>query len=156
MHQSNTQKITGPHMPISQPKEIAIITFYTRNGRIAMEDRKFPSDISKYGEEFAFFGGKRKDVDSSIEDTLFREVNDEELGYLPEEHAFLRDYSIIIGGKFQREFFYVAELPDMNKFTGQEANRMKLFTIPEARKLKLMPNHYNILNDLEAYMNGLL
>jgi mutator protein MutT len=130
-------------------KEVSIIIFYDSEGKLLLQSRKI---MSKYGEEFGFFGGHIEKGETP-EQALIREVK-EELSYNLEDFKFFKKY----GPKVYKEsdwqvthFVFLSKLSNLSKFKQNEGDSMELFSISDAKKLKLVSADYPILNDLELY-----
>jgi len=77
-------------------RQVSTIVFYDRNYRILLQNRK---GISKFGEEWGFFGGSIEDEESPAE-ALMREVM-EELEYKITNFKFFKSYSAILPGNIR-------------------------------------------------------
>ena len=113
----------------------ACILFYDKKGRILIQDRR---SWSKWGEEWGFFGGAIEEGETE-EQALKREVK-EELDYDLTDFQFLIKYEYYLE-KYDLHVennVFIAPLPDMSELTQLEGTNMQLFTLDEARKLKLV------------------
>ncbi len=69
-------------------REVATVVFYDRQNRILLQGRR---NISKFGEEWGFFGGS-VEVGESPRETVIREVR-EELEYKMDNPEFFKSYN---------------------------------------------------------------
>jgi 8-oxo-dGTP pyrophosphatase MutT (NUDIX family) len=123
----------------------ASCVFFTRDKRILLQDRE---GISKFGEEWSFFGGK-VEPGEPIEEAVVREIK-EELNHELEHHTYIghlthRDPD---GGKAEVHYF-IKEIEHLNDFTVLEGGGMRLFTLDEAKALNMMPGSDVTLQMLE-------
>lgn len=112
--------------------------------------------MSKYGEEFGFFGGHIEENESP-EEALVREIK-EELTYDLKYFKFFKQYGPRVYKDSDWEithFVFLSKLPHLSNFKQNEGDSMELFTITEAKKLKLVHADYHILDDLELYFKKL-
>jgi len=126
-------------------RRVAIIVFYDDKKRILLQDRR---GISKVGEEWGFFGGEIKEGETP-EQAVVREAK-EELGFNLKEYRCVGEYSYEIGEPLKKRFpnfdfdkvlckVLVSPLKDsLSKFKLQEGTGMKLFSLDEAEKLKMV------------------
>lgn len=112
---------------------------------ILLQDRH---GISKAGGEWGFFGGGIENGETP-EQAVIRETK-EELDYDLSDWKFFDkfhhidvDYDVLI-------YVFLAPLENkMNQFTQYEGKGMKLFSIDEARKLKMFQGSFPVLDALE-------
>ena len=126
-------------------KEIALMAFYDDIGRILLENRK---DISKFGEEYGFFGGGVEPGESKKQ-AVIREI-EEELKYVPQDYSLLEVY--LTNPKddlLAREYLFIQKFPGFNKIKSERAG---LFLPEQALELVLMPDHYNHIKDIQDYI----
>lgn len=127
-------------------RKVALMVFYDTERRILLQDRR---DISKFGEEWGFFGG-RLEGSETLEEGVTREVG-EELTYdiQKNEYRYVGYVAIKFGGVSERHFF-VSPLEDKEiRFSQKEGQGRRLYTISEARTLKMMPGDDQCLDLLE-------
>jgi mutator protein MutT len=135
-----------------EKKSVAIIAFYDNQDRILMQSGK---KISKHGEQWGFFGGKIEQGETP-EQALIREIK-EELTYDIKKFKFFKKYgpNVYEGVPLiLTQVMFLSKLPRLSNFKQEEGDGMKLFTIQETKKLKLMPQDYPILDDLEKYFKN--
>lgn len=124
----------------------AIIVFYDTNKKILLQNRK---NISKRGEEWGFFGGGLEKGETP-EEAVVRETQ-EELGYDLKDYKYIGNYSNALEDGFivDREVF-ISPLEDkLSKFELKEGLEMKLFPLEEARKLKMVPGDYKVIDMID-------
>jgi 8-oxo-dGTP pyrophosphatase MutT (NUDIX family) len=125
-------------------RKVAVIVFYDKDKRILLQDRK---DISKVGEEWGFFGGEIE-KNETPERAVIRETK-EELDFDLKEYKYVEEYSYEIEEALKKKFskfdfdkvlckVFIAPLGDISKLKQKEGIRMKLFTLNEAEKLKMV------------------
>ena len=125
----------------------AIIVFYKKN-KILLQDRTL---ISKHGEEWGFFGGHIEKGETP-EQALIREVK-EELSYEVKNYKFFKEFKLKFYDNTKINYYvYIAPMPLLSKLKQIEGNDMKLFTIQEAKKLKMVKSDYTVLDDLEKIL----
>ncbi len=128
-------------------RQVSTIVFYDRNYRILLQNRK---GISKFGEEWGFFGGSIEDEESPAE-ALMREVM-EELEYKITNFKFFKSYSAILPGNIRAiEYVHIAKFPGFNVLNQKEGDSCELFDIKKAKKLRLLPAYYQMLDDLDEF-----
>jgi mutator protein MutT len=126
-------------------RNVAIIIFYDENKRILLQDRR---TISKLGEEYGFFGGEIKQGETP-EQAVVRETK-EELSFDLSEYKYVGEYSYKIKDSLKKRFVnfdfdvvlckvFISPLKDnLSKLKIKEGKRMKLFSLDEAEKLKMV------------------
>lgn len=130
-------------------REVSTVVFYDEQKRILLQDRR---SISKFGEEWGFFGGSIEAGESPIE-TAIREI-EEELEYKLTSPKFFKSYDATLPtGISAIEHLHLAKFPGYDIFNQQEGDGMRLFSIFEARQLKLLDVYYKILDDLELHLS---
>lgn len=131
-------------------REVSTIAFYDEDMRILMQDRR---EISKFGEEWGFFGGSLEEGENP-RTALKREIV-EELEFNLEDFEFMKSYldKIPIGnGLLCLEHVHLAKFPGFKALNQKEGSDMKLFTITEAKKLKTVPIYRQVLDDIEKFL----
>lgn len=125
-------------------RKVALIIFYDKNGRILLQDRH---GISKYGEEWGYFGGGIE-VGETPEEAVIRET-EEELGFVLKEYQFIEVVTTEDQrGTIERHIF-ISPLPHMNKLHQKEGRRMQLFTLEEAKKAKSVFGDDKVIEKLQ-------
>lgn len=126
------------------------IIFYTPEGKILLEDRR---RINKHGEHWSFFGGSCKEGETK-EQTLKREIN-EELSYDITDASFFGEYRYLVPDKPLELTYYVftAKLPDISKFKVHSRAGMKLFTVKQALRLKMVSIDKKIIEDFATWFH---
>lgn len=130
-------------------RKVALIVFYDENKRILLQHRV---SISKRGEEWGFFGGGIE-AGETPEQTVIRET-EEELGYKLVNFEYIGNYKNTLedGYTIDRHIF-VSPLEDkISKFAQNEGEKMQLFTIEEAKKLKMISGDYEALDMVAKYL----
>lgn len=126
----------------------AIIIFYDKN-KILLQDRRL---ISKHGEMWGFFGGHIEKGETS-EQALIREIK-EELSYQLKNYKFFKEFKLQPDLNVKVNFYvYLAPIPPLSDLKQIEGSGMKLFTIKEAKKLKMVKGDDIVLDDLEKHFN---
>lgn len=126
-------------------RKVSAIVFYDDKKRILLQDRR---GISKLGEDWGFFGG-RVEENETPEEAIVREVK-EELSFDLKEYKYVGEYSYKIEDSLKKKFaqfdfdvvlckVFIAPLKDnLSKFKQKEGKNMKLFSLDEAEKLKMV------------------
>jgi len=129
-------------------RRVAVIIFYDEKKRILLQDR---SGISKFGEEWGFFGGGLE-KDETPEEAVVREVK-EELDYQLDNYSFLKEVHYVTS-KFNITLYaFIAPLKDkFKKFNQKEGKEMRLYSLEQAKKLKMVPTDYPILDALKEVL----
>jgi len=116
---------------------------YNEMGQILLEDRR---RIKKHGEHWSFFGGSIKKGETK-EQALVREIK-EELNYDLKSYDFMAEYNFSPKEGLELTYFmYTSPLPTDVKLTPHSQANMKLFTIKQALRLKMIPMDKKIIND---------
>ncbi|MBW2997598.1 NUDIX domain-containing protein, partial [Candidatus Woesearchaeota archaeon] len=103
-------------------RKVALIIFYDKNGRILLQNRQ---GISKYGEEWGYFGGGIE-ADETPEEAVIRET-EEELEFVLKKYQFIGVVTTEDQrGTIERHVF-ISLLPDINKLHQKEGRHMQLF-----------------------------
>lgn len=131
-------------------RRAALIVFYNEDKRILLQDRK---GISKLGEEWGYFGGGIEEGETP-EQALIREVK-EELDLDIEDYKFIGVFANQVDkSKIIERHAFIAPLKDnLERFNQIEGDNMKMFTIEEAMKLKLVKGDDMILKKLKKMWN---
>jgi len=126
-------------------RQVAVIIFYDEKKRILLQNR---AGISKFGEEWGFFGGG-VEGDETPNEALVREIK-EELDYQLKDHSFLKEVHYITNEFDIKLYIFISPLKDkLNKFSQKEGKGMKLYSLEKAKKLKMMPTDYPLLELLK-------
>lgn len=129
----------------------AIILFYDKSENVMIQDRR---EMSKWGEEYGFFGGKCND-DENPEETLKREMM-EELELDIRDYTQFRSYNIVNDEqklRVERNVYISAPIPDLSKLVCHEG-KIKLTTFEEALKLKLIKGQDELLREIYDYLKS--
>jgi len=132
-------------------REISLIIFFDKEKRILLQDRKA---IAKYGEEWGFFGGGIEPGETK-EQALIRETK-EELSIELSDYKYIGTVPIDFPdeGVYVEGNIFIASLKDRRSQMDQkEGEGMRMFSIAEARKLKMVSGDLKVLDLLENYFN---
>jgi 8-oxo-dGTP diphosphatase len=132
-----------------ETKKVALIVFYDRHKRILMQDRK---GISKRGEEWGYFGGKIEEGETP-EEAVVRETK-EELDFDLQDHKFIGIFKNKVSDDFIVErYVFISPLEGkLSKFRQLEGSGMKLFSIEEAKKVKMVKGDNLVINRLDEIL----
>jgi 8-oxo-dGTP diphosphatase len=132
--------------------EVALLILYDSKKRFLMQQRT--DDAPNDPGVWTFFGGGVEEGES-VEEGLARELY-EELAYEvkdPKKFKRVEDSDL---GKEKMWNYFIEEISDKDKFEGDhlrldlgEGQGLAWFTLDEIRNLKLAPNVYYVLDDLE-------
>ena len=115
-----------------------------------MQDRR---GIAKHGEEWGFFGGGIEQGETP-ETALKREIK-EELNFELKEFKFFKKYQrALTQDYFVTSYFFLAPFPGFDKLKQEEGKDMKLFTISEIKKQKILSIDHPIMAELEKHFTG--
>jgi 8-oxo-dGTP diphosphatase len=129
-----------------EERRVSGIVFFDEKKRILLQDR---CGISKRGEEWGFFGGHLENNETP-EEAMLREVREELDFELKDSYRFIGEFHFQHPELRVIEYVFVAPIKNNLKlFTVKEGAGMRLLSIPEARKLKMFPGDYKILDALE-------
>ena len=129
-------------------RRVAVIIFYDEKKRILLQDRR---GISKFGEEWGFFGGGIE-KNETPEESVIREVK-EELDYQLDNYSFLKEVHYVTPEFNITLYAFIAPLKDkLKKFNQKEGKGMKLYSIEQAKKLKMVPTDYRVLDALKEVL----
>ena len=132
-----------------ETRKVALIIFYDNKKRILLQDRK---GISKIGEEWGFFGGGIEEGESP-EETIIREVK-EELDFDLKNPKFIGvDKNQVNEEKIVERHTFIFPLEEnLSKFKQIEGDNMQLFTLEDAKKLKMVPGDELVIQRLERVL----
>lgn len=119
---------------------------FCKDGKILMQDRH---NIMKWGEEWGFFGGAIE-AGETPEQALVREIK-EELCYDLANYEYIGTCSGPLAEMMVEVNMYAAPLPDLSEFDQKEGCGMKLFTVDEARELKIVDVDLKVLDMVEGF-----
>lgn len=131
------------------PKRGSIVLFYNQNGEILIQDRR---KISKWGEEYAFFGGGVEDGESHDE-TIRREIN-EELGLENISLDFYRRYDHRdekLDVTVDMAIYLSKGIPDLSKIVCTEGSP-EVRTFENCSTLKLLPGFNALIDEIHDYL----
>ena len=140
---------SNPGVPIYKMKksEAALVLFHDSKGKILLQDRR---KISKWGEEFGFFGGHIEKGETP-EQALIREI-EEEMGFrLNKFRLFRKDdhISFKLNEHYKRHIF-LAPIPKgkVNVSDGKAA----LMDFKESFYPRMIPGHTDLLKDIFRFL----
>ena len=132
-------------------RHVSAMVFYDKDKRILLQDRR---NIKKFGEEWGFFGGGIESGETP-EQALVREMK-EELDYdITEEARHIKTFDFTFPERDFRLVVHVFIMPladKLQKFKVLEGDGAELYTIAEARKLKMFDSDHIILDELETVL----
>ena len=131
-------------------RKVALIIFYDENKRILLQYRL---GISKRGEEWGFFGGGIEEGETP-EQAVIRET-EEELRYKLSNFEYIGNYKNKLDDGYTIDrYVFVSPLKDkISKFAQKEGEKMQLFHIEEAKKLKMISGDYEVLDMIAKYLS---
>ncbi len=126
-------------------RKVALIIFYDKEKRILLQDR---TGMSRWGNVWGFFGGGIEEGETP-EQTVMREAK-EELDVVLTDHIYLGNCKSVIDNELLVDrYVFIAPLVDIKRFTLHEGRAMQLFSMDEARKLKMVPGDELVLDMIE-------
>jgi 8-oxo-dGTP diphosphatase len=125
---------------------VSVVAFYDERRRVLLQGRK---GIERFGEEWSFFGGRlqpgevpERGAVRDVEEELDFELDD--LSYLTSLPTSNPDGDQVI------RHVFISPLQDkLLSFRLKEGSEMRLFTLAEAKQLKMLPNDHEIIALLE-------
>ncbi len=129
-------------------RKISLVFFHDNKGNILIQDRK---DISKFGEEYGFFGGGIE-KDETPKQAVIREII-EELGIELTELKFFKKYykeyeKLGVCADF---FVFLSSIPPRNKIKVEEG-KPAFLELNKFLNLKTMPWDMEIFKDIVKYL----
>lgn len=130
-------------------RKVALIVFYDKDNRILLQNR---IGKAKRGEEWGFFGGGIEQGETP-EQSVVRET-EEELGYKLANFEYIGNYKNTLPDGFTIDrHIFVSPLEDkFSKFAQKEGAGMQLFSIEEAKRLKMVSGDYPTLDLIAKYL----
>jgi 8-oxo-dGTP diphosphatase len=130
-------------------RKVALIVFYDEDKRILLQDRR---GISKFGEEWGFFGGEMEEGETP-EQAIIREMK-EELNFDLKEYEYFGKYSYKIKNLFVKGTVFISPLKNnLSNFEQKEGKNMKLFSLEEAEKLKMVcEEDIQVIRDFKKFV----
>ncbi len=131
--------------------KVSVIIFYDDKNRILLQNRK---KMSKTGEEWGFFGG-HIEKNESPEEAVIRETK-EELDFELKNHKFLGfDKKQATKEIFVEHYTFIVPLKNnLSKFNQSEGSGMKLFSLNQAKKLKMVCGDELVLKRVEEFFSS--
>ncbi len=132
--------------------QAANILFYDSNGNILLQNRK---GISKWGEEYHFFGGHVEDNETP-EQALKREIK-EELGIELEGHKLFKKwthYSKQAGCNYET-FVYIAPMPKLEGLKAEDG-KLEILRFKDAEKFNMINGYVDLIKEIEKHVNNQL
>lgn len=127
--------------------DFALIVFYDDQQRVLLQDRR---GYSKWGEEWAFFGG-HVETGETHEQAMLREAA-EELQCNPEDYEFIGIHQNVHGDLLYYGSVYVAPIGDLREqMVVSEGSGAEFFTLADAKSMRLIPGHDKVIALLERH-----
>ncbi len=130
--------------------KIATILFYTDEKEVLIQDRR---SISKYGEEWGFFGGKIKKGETPRQ-AIVREVK-EELAHDLSDFEKLGEIEVVQEHEFKSNIhIYIKNITrkDAEEFTVLEGDGAEFVSISELKKKKMLIGMDRIICMFEKFI----
>lgn len=136
-------------------RHLALMVFVDEENKVLLQDRR---NMSKYGEDWGYFGGKIEDPDA--ETAIAREICEELDGFVIHDYDFLGKYLTIGHDPRIDEDVKVIQHVFVQRVTKEEIESMVVlegagkerFTIDEALALNMYPLDPQILEDARKYI----
>lgn len=129
-------------------RKVSVIIFYNNRKQILLQAR---TGISKFGEEWGFFGGSIENGETP-EEAIVRETK-EELDYQLKEYFFFNEFHCVKPGFDIILYVFITPLKnELKKFNQKEGKEMKLYSLKQAKKLKMMFTDYSVLDALKEIL----
>jgi len=129
-------------------RDVSLIIFY-KDDKILIQDRR---DMSKFGEEWGFFGGGIK-AGETPEEAVVRETK-EELSYDLKDFTFIKKSNHRLPEVTFTVYAFAALLPALSSFDQKEGQGMRLVTESEIVKLKFNKPDYDIIKYVFAFLRA--
>lgn len=130
-------------------REVSVAIFYNKENKILLQNRE---GISKWGEEWAFFGGGIEENETP-EQALIREI-EEELTYKVKEFSFFKKHIFETEEHHFELNIFLIHFANTSQFEQKEGKEMALFSLEEAKNLKMMPQDNEVIKDLQVFFNN--
>lgn len=138
-------------------RTIALVVPYTKSGKILLQKR---SSISKWGEEWSFWGGGVEKGETS-QQAARREIKEEldfdigRLTYVGRKKGVLRNTHTRQDWELTDDIYVTEVIEDKAQFTVHEGDGLGFFTMAQARKLMMAPKMDNVILDtVERYLKN--
>lgn len=128
----------------------ALILFFTPDGKILLEDR---AGKNKSYEEWTFFGGGIE-IGETPEDALKREIKEELSFDLKDLNLFTKYLGRANTPDEAYIYVFLAPFPGFDKIKQNDSGKPVLFSLEEARRLRLFKSAYKVLEDLGAFFQS--
>lgn len=127
----------------------ALIIFYDEKKRILLQYRK--GSVSKVGEEWGYFGGGIEKGETP-EQAVVRETK-EELDFDLKDFKFFKRFEPSAKNYWADVFVFISPLKDkLKEFRQLEGDKMAMFTLEDAEKLKIIEGDKEIIKGLRKIL----
>ena len=129
-------------------RQVVMILFYDDNGKIMLQDRR---KISKWGEEYGFFGGGVEKGESP-EEAIKREIKEElnldlkDFNFFKHFNMYIKDYGFSVS-----RYVFLSKMSDLFKIKCEEGSPIVL-DFKKYGKLKMPPGDHDILKEIYNYL----
>ncbi len=134
-------------------RDVSLIIFY-RDDKILVQDRR---DMSKWGEDYGFFGGQIE-AGETPEEAVVRETG-EELSFELKDFEFFKRFHHKFRDITLTQYVFVAPCPSFSEFKQKEGQGMILVSEKEGLRLKMPQTsgyrgEYEIMRELFAWLRS--
>ena len=129
-------------------RRVSTIIFYDEKGNILLQDRR---RISKWGEEYGFFGGKIEEGETP-EKALKREIREELRIELSNYVLFKHQIRLIPEINMRVDIhLFIAPLPDLRNVSVQEGD-LAFMSFDDSFKIKMLSGDADLIKEVQHYL----